>query len=236
MRKPTSGVEFQNAVSSEMATIKGTALRLKDVLLGVRKALLEIASNRDITAEAMMRQRREQREVATQLVDAILLRAQNAKQDAEKVCASLFESPADAIERLTRLMEQGSAWTRCERLLKADMQPQQVIEKAATEGDLPALRALRVELPSYLHGHKGLEALVNLCEQKIEEAEFPLISEAQRAARALQKELHDNWHTVITSANAARRAINDNPGQSTINPVMLLGWEKGSIIRVEEKF
>jgi hypothetical protein len=217
-----------------LETLRTTPTKIAALLLDRRRRKHKIDSDTMISALAVAQRTQQLQADTVAALDTLEQAAQEAKARVDSVLAALLAAPLAGDPVLAELRAQ-RAWDRQRTLLAGGWDWQVLITRAATAGDRPLLAVLRQELPAWLEGRAGGDTEMALnqvaaANESIDRAEYPLLTDPERAARALAAEVAIGYSNVLTAFNYARAELTGEWEQASYIP----DWAKGSTISVSE--
>jgi len=183
---------------NDFSLIRTTPETFRDALTTLRDELGRIGQTYRMGAAEQQQLTEAAYARANAIVDEAFKNASKAKQrlEARAQAALAPDTQSDTSAAILEEQRQVRAWARAQRLLEV----QSVAEVASAfgaAGDVSGLRALRTELPAWIaqrwKDRGNTEVQVKQAMEQLDMAEWPLLTDAQRQARALQADLARGW-------------------------------------------
>jgi hypothetical protein len=222
--------ELDNALREALGTLRGTPNALRELLLTRRRTVHQIAGDLMLSAEGMKAKTTLANEAATAGLERIRSAANTARERVVAVTTDALNPPQTTEEAALQALNDQATWRRLERQLEAGVSPEQLIAQVAQANDPAGLRVLRAELPTCVNPAGDRQEYLNALNRILDQAELPLLAPVARRARELQQELAAGWYQLTCSFNYAASEIT---GGGPCD--MLLAWEKGEVVPVEER-
>jgi hypothetical protein len=218
-----------NQTDAPLRFLKEVPTELQNILLTLRRERYAISQDKMLSGEGMLIKVKKAYGDAQVKLSDLWLQAQGWKNRVEKAIAEvLYSPPADATAQLVELTIHEQRWRRAEKMLKNGMEISGIITEAVNTGDLPMLQTLRQEIPALFKGTTGGDHLLQGYLEELDRAEYPLLSDVQRAARDLEKEMATGIYNLTCSGGYAHNEVQGND-----TAFHLIQWD-GEVFTVSE--
>lgn len=216
---------LKDKTSSARSTLEGTSQKIRALLLERRQALAETRQDRRLSEEYRHEQMQAQEKQFAKKLQEIRADAQRAHDKMLEVAREPIADNRSPEEQVLAELKEQRVWARYVRLLDAETEPFELVQRLAESEDAPGLRAMREELPAYLEAQEWAPQHIQAITEQITRAETPLLPPEERAARELEEEAEAGWQRLEIAFAHAQADLDGSIVETTTLPV----WEGGTI-------